>query len=527
MVAIPDITDRESLEAWLKYQPREGSDWIASRAAARVLPVWWDAVLTKSWAHERDLTALPVLRCLMISSVAVFQPIEYIRNAAFSANAARAAAVAAAARAAADARAAAAAAFSAAFSANARAAAAAADAANAFSAEGRAAVWHAIRTDAAQVADGTFPDALPLWPDGAGPLAKEWANIKAQLAKSSDLPDWQFWIDWYDAQLSGRTMLSDPDRTWDMLEQIALIDPKIWDAGPDTVNPEIRKIWEGCLVDDVIAQNPLALRIARNEKTGKLESFPTEARDLEDIVKSIRQALREFTARCKRTKGVSDIGQYMLNAFDAPIKDLRRDAKKYREDPRQLFRVLEETRRELRLIAETEGFTRDSSVDRLLGNLEQQGEDICVSSPEVLEEVKQRLSVKVQLFKTEQITSAMRMTCGMIADSDGLLRSAAAQALLVIIDDARSEAEKKAAWTFLLGALPRGAREMRADDEDGSKASDDPSVLETVSDYADKASKIGRGIDALKKAASEGGPWAAEVYTEIASGNLWGSTGSG
>ena len=83
MVAIPDITDRESLEAWLKYQPREGSDWIASRAAARVLPVWWDAVLTKSWAHERDLTALPVLRCLMISSVAVFQPIEYIRNAAF------------------------------------------------------------------------------------------------------------------------------------------------------------------------------------------------------------------------------------------------------------------------------------------------------------------------------------------------------------------------------------------------------------------------------------------------------------
>jgi hypothetical protein len=68
---------------------------------------------------------------------------------------------------------------------------------------------------------------------------------------------------------------------------------------------------------------------------------------------------------------------------------------------------------------------------------------------------------------------------------------------------------------------------MRADDEDGSKASDDPSVLETVSDYADKASKIGRGIDALKKAASEGGPWAAEVYTEIASGNLWGSTGSG
>ncbi|WP_297768388.1 hypothetical protein, partial [uncultured Roseovarius sp.] len=73
-----DIKDRESLEAWLKDQPRESAVWIAFRAAARVLPVWWDAVLTEEWARERDLTAL-LLRSVLISSVAAVVPTDDIR----------------------------------------------------------------------------------------------------------------------------------------------------------------------------------------------------------------------------------------------------------------------------------------------------------------------------------------------------------------------------------------------------------------------------------------------------------------
>jgi hypothetical protein len=44
--------------------------WIAARAAARVLPVWWEAVLTEEWARTRDLTAMPILRALVISMMA-------------------------------------------------------------------------------------------------------------------------------------------------------------------------------------------------------------------------------------------------------------------------------------------------------------------------------------------------------------------------------------------------------------------------------------------------------------------------
>ena len=521
MVEIADIEDRESLEAWLEDQPREVAVWIASRAAARVLPVWWDAVLTKDWAHERDLTALPVLRSVLISSVAATGPTEDINAAAE--DAAYAANACAAANANADA-----AAFAAAYAANANANAAAYAAnacaaanANAAAADGADLVWAAIRLDAEQTAGGDFPDALALWPEGKEPLAKEWGLIKSQLSKSSDIAGWEFWIEWYDALLDGRPILGDAARTWEMLEEIALIDAATWDAGPEVVNPVIRKIWERYLFEEAIAENPLALRIIRNETTGKLESAPKEVRDLEEIVDGIRQALREFIARCKGAKG-TDLGNVILSAFDRPIKDLRRDIGKHRENPRQLFRVLEETRREMRLIARDEGFAKDSTVDRLLGNLEQQGEDICVAAPEVLEEVKARLAVRVQLFTAEQSIAAMRMTGGMIVDSDGLLRSAAAQALLVIMDEGRTEADKQAAWTFILGALPRGARAMRADGEDGAKASDEPSLIDTVAGYADKASKIDKGIDALQEAAEEGGPWVSEVISQIASGNLWG-----
>jgi hypothetical protein len=242
-----DITDRESLKAWLEDQPREVAVWIAFRAAARVLPVWWDEVLTEDWARKRDLTALPVLRSLLISSVAAKRPNEKFMGAATLAATGAVEAGAGATRA--EHHASADAATRAALAANRvyeGAAHVAADAANAAATASNAATaaWEAVRADAGRVRDGTVPDDLPLWPDGRGPLEEKWRAIVWQVKNSEGAEDWQFWTAWYDSLLDGRPMLGDAGRTWEMLEQIALIDPATWDKGPEAANPVIREIWE-------------------------------------------------------------------------------------------------------------------------------------------------------------------------------------------------------------------------------------------------------------------------------------------
>ena len=193
MVEISGIKDSESLEAWLEGQPREVSVWIASRAAARVLPLLWRRVLTKDWARKRDLTALPVLRSLLISSVAA-------KMSTYEMKAAAARAVA-------------------------------------------ADFWDIVRADAAQVSDGDIPWILPLWGEAPNPFAENWQEVKARVQASDTADDWQFWIDWYQALLDGRPMLGDDARTWEMFEKIALIAPKDWKPGPAKIAAEIRRLF--------------------------------------------------------------------------------------------------------------------------------------------------------------------------------------------------------------------------------------------------------------------------------------------
>ncbi len=265
MVVIAEIVDKMSLEAWLKEQPKEVSTWLAHRVAMRLLPIWWDLVLRRRLGRRPELTALSVLRGNLISGVALPLPASAIVHAA--ADAAYALATNAATpnntTGAADA------AYTATYNAVAHVPGAAAttndargfaffardDAANADAAKYAAFenygdvndapatdfIWHLFRLDCIAISSGVNLDRLPLWGRGKNPLAEVWAKIKERLLVASSSRsdettreavgvDWSFWIKWYDDALEGNPP------NWDMLERIALIDPKEWDKGAARVN---------------------------------------------------------------------------------------------------------------------------------------------------------------------------------------------------------------------------------------------------------------------------------------------------
>ena len=236
MVEIADIDNRDSLGAWLNEQPEvlrlHISLAIAFRAAARVVPVYW------SWTAGR-VTALPILRCVLISAVAAEIPSVEISGAAAAAAASAAvdastdtdvpypvAAADAAASAAASAAATAAAASSAAAdaSASAASAASAAFAAYLFAAAARAAAsnsWAALRDDCGNLSKQGAPQENALWGGRENPLEEAWKTVIDTVSE----PEWFFWVDWYQGMLDGRP------QNWPLLERIALIEPAVWDGG--------------------------------------------------------------------------------------------------------------------------------------------------------------------------------------------------------------------------------------------------------------------------------------------------------
>ncbi|SFN69934.1 hypothetical protein SAMN04487859_10771 [Roseovarius lutimaris] len=266
MVEIADIDSLGRLEAWLNGQSHEVAVCIAPRAAAWVLPIWWHAVLSEDWARGREWTALTVLRCTLISYVAAKMPNEDIKRVASNA-AATARTSASLASGAATHAAAAHAAFSAAFAAstafsdepvntafnafaasiNSASTAAAGSNNHSYSVSDPStpafAIWQSFRADASQMKDEEILVFTPLWQQGVGPFDGLWEKINGFVEGGDSPHDWQFWIEWYQALLDGRPMLGNAARTWEMLEKIALIDPKDWDQGPEVVNPVINGIW--------------------------------------------------------------------------------------------------------------------------------------------------------------------------------------------------------------------------------------------------------------------------------------------
>lgn len=290
-IAIEDIDDHESLKAWLDAFPGteeeryQAAVFIAARAATRVLPIAWTSFEYHSWARKRDLTAIPLLRSLLISGVAVQMSNPDIRAAATAYAAAADATAAAAYAAYADATAAfafaaaaavatadataayATAAFAAADATDAAAAAFAADAA-AYAAATATDSWNGIRKDCAQIQkrddEGRFSVfARGLWDGDKNPLPEKWVDLKSKLGSDTDI-DWSFWINWYEDLLHGR------EPNWELLYDVATSEAVDWDASSAEVNAAI-----GVIVDKHRLLGEV--RALKAEKEVYLGTMATEA----------------------------------------------------------------------------------------------------------------------------------------------------------------------------------------------------------------------------------------------------------
>ncbi|WP_432449874.1 DUF6161 domain-containing protein [Aliiroseovarius marinus] len=228
---IVDIVDRESLEVWLKERSREDCAWIASRAAARVFPIWVK-YCSENKSGNVATSPLLILRALLTSSVAATSIDDSISAAL---NAASQGARDAAEKAYDQQSAASDAANTAAYAANesTKTAEAVVFADRAFAGEG---MWQQVRQDARILERAGEGLKFPLW-HKENPFQEIWER-QSKTELSPDTP-YEFWRRWYDSLLNPDENPVFPD---EMLKNIVQIRDETWLQGAESIASEIERI---------------------------------------------------------------------------------------------------------------------------------------------------------------------------------------------------------------------------------------------------------------------------------------------
>lgn len=456
MVEVVDIRDERSLREWLQGRSREEAIWIATRAAMRVLPWYWDWSVSEG-ARFSGLSVLPMLRSMLTSSVEIVRSTEKINVAATEADAAAAAtdpapatASFAATHAATIASRAARAARAAdreryivgGYPASAYAARASAYAARAAT---RSSAWNATRMDCEHIVSRSMEAPPKLRPQSEDTYDRIWASVKATATG----PAWAFWIKWYQDMLDG----VQPD--WDLLERIALIDNAIWDAGPKAVADAIRDIRNDLLEK----ATPNAEIIVENSETGRLRIEAASllgADGLGDIQEKMREAADVFEGQ-----GGAN-GPYA--ALEPEIELIRRTAALETPRPIRLYDASRRAaRRTRRRVENGECPDGDALVEDFVDQLEETALDLLRLNEDVRDAVTSRARAKID-DKPEEVAENLQPAIEELVEiSEGDLAAELPQDVAIAGDPNQTPEARKTALYVIASRITRiyrGAREV-------------------------------------------------------------------
>ena len=313
-------------------------------------------------------------------------------------------------------------------------------------------------------AGGTAPDLFetPFWPGTSHPEHKETIHEFLDFLNSSDL--FAFWKRWYRGLLHGQPL------SWDMQEEIALIDDEVWTAGAEAVAGEIAKIEAKYLAK----ATPYAERIEVNPETGKLHSIPTSLENqnlYETALDKVRDALDDL-------KQDGALPQH-CNAL-APIdKKLGRTLGRYAGNPQRVHDDFLSAAREVDRLLEVGEVANEPEVQALRTDLITGSDDIRAADGEVRASVEARVQLRIEEMRVEDTEHAADVLDDVAEVSEGAL--------------AESLAEDVETLRAIRYVTESGAPDVGPADR--------AETVDAVYRSAARVSRIAQGWDALKRAA--------------------------
>ncbi len=163
--------------------------------------------------------------------------------------------------------------------------------------------------------------SLPLWKTANKEINTDWLNL-AKYALKLD-PNWQFWIDWYQAKLDGTLHpgLSKVEQD-DFYYQIATLPNEIWQQGADVINQliaemlvEFKKEHEGNVFDDRKKTESLNLEIPDQNKNA-LQFKTNEDGIIELDQEAIENELLNDQDAIDRHNEVDYLANELISSYD-------------------------------------------------------------------------------------------------------------------------------------------------------------------------------------------------------------------